>query len=402
MSVNPFIVQRPIKYGEPFCNRKGEMAQLESAAKRSEAICILSIRRFGKTSLINQVAGHLEDQGWITVRLDLSRSFSVASLVKEFETALLAIKGRWERLIGHLKSVSTIRPQLSMDPMTSQPSLSFDFSRPRDEMNALRHVLEAVVSFPEKTGGDETRLCLVLDEFQNIRKIDPKGRLEWIFRSVFQERSQRFVPFLLGSEKHLLRLMVQEESSAFFKGVTPMELDVLPEDEVVDFVTSQFQRGLKLKMPESRIRGVYRIFGGHPFAINWFWAEMWSLEERSKYLEPIETYVQVAVRIILNQRDYYEAINSKLPLGARKVLLAIAEHEPVAKVFSKDFMVNACGMSQGSLQSALKVLIEEDKIKKTSRGYIVNDPLERLALAVADLDEDELKVFVKARIEQEE
>ncbi len=297
-----------------------------------------------------------------------------------------------------LKAVSRIRPQLTMDPLTSQPALGLDFSRPFDETDRLRAILEKIVELPERSNSG-VRLCMVLDEFQNIRRIDPKGRIEWLFRSVFQERSSNFVPFLLGSERHLLQMMIYEESSAFFKSVTPMGLDILPEEEVAVFVRDQFEKTLGLSLPSAWIRGIYRIFGGHPYAINWFWSELWALQERSKRLEPLETWVQVAMGIILNQRDYYDAVNLCLPLGARKVLVAIAEHEPVKKVFSKQFMVNTCGMAQGSLQGALKVLLEQDKIKKTPEGYIINDPLERLVIAVSSLDEERLEDFVRARID---
>ncbi len=398
MAQNPFIVQRPIKYGEPFCDRTPEIQRLEKAANRSEAVCILSIRRFGKTSLVNQVIGRLEEAGWLSIRLDLSRCFSLRSMTREFERALFSLEGNWRRLLEGLKTVSRIRPQLGIDPLTSQPSIGFDFSRPADDAERLKYILERIVGLSERSEG-KIHLCMVLDEFQNIRKIDPKKDLEWLFRSVFQERGPFFVPFLLGSERHLLDMMIREESSAFFKSVTPMTLEVLPEMEVVSFVKGHFFSGLGLEIPEVRIRGIYRIFGGHPFAINWYWAEMWDLVERSGKMEPVDTWVDVAVRIILNQRDYYEAMNSRLPLGARKVLFAIAANEPVKRVFSRKFMVETLGMAQGSLQSAIKVLLEEDKIRKTPQGLVINDPLERLSIAVSELDEEAIASFVRERID---
>ena len=396
---NPFIVQRPIKYGEPFCNRKREMELLEGAAARSEAVCILSIRRFGKSSLANQIIGRLEEKGWLTLRVDLSRCYSAGSLARELAKGLDSLQGRWRALIRDLKDAARIRPQITFDPLTSQPAIGFDFSRPADELEQVKNILRQIVTLPDKAG-PQAHLCLVLDEFQSIRRIDPKGRLEWLFRAEFQERGSSFVPFLLGSERHLLEMMIYEESSAFFKSVTPLGLETLPEEELLAFVMEQFQSTIGRQITGNRIRGIYRIFGGHPYAINWFFSELWDLEERSSGPEPLETWVEIALRIILNQRQYYEALNSRLPLGARKVLLAIAAHEPVKRLYSRDFMVNACGMAQGSLQSAIKVLKEEDKIKKTPRGYVINDPLERLVIAVADLDEEALAGFIRARIEQ--
>ncbi len=399
MKQNPFIVQRPIKYGEPFCNRAEELSYLTRAAERSEAVCILSIRRFGKTSLVNQLLGRLEEKKWLTLRLDLSRCISMDSLLQELERALFSLESMWQRVAEQIRSVSRIRPKLTLDPATSKPALGFDFSRPVNDVERIKHLLDRIVGLPER-GGPGTPLCLVLDEFQNIRKIDPKGGLEWVFRSAFQERGHFFEPIFLGSERHLLKMMIQDEASAFFKGVTPMYLDVLPEGDVITFVKGHFKKGLGIPMPDQVIRGTYRIFGGHPYAINWFWSEVWSLSERSGKMEPLETLVDVAVNIILNQRDYYDALNSMLPIGAKKVLREVAKNEPVRKIFSKDFMVRACGMTQGSLQSAIKVLTEEDKIRKTPMGYILSDPLERLIITVNEMDEEEIVAFVKERIEQ--
>ncbi len=119
-------------------------------------------------------------------------------------------------------------------------------------------------------------------------------------------------------------------------------------------------------------------------------------------MEPIETLVDVAVNIILNQRDYYDALNRMLPIGARKVLKEVAKNEPVRKIFSKNFMVRACGMSQGSLQGAIKVLTEDDKIRKTPKGYILSESIERLIITVNEMDEEEVVAFVKECIEQKQ
>lgn len=61
-----------------------------------------------------------------------------------------------------------------------------------------------------------------------------------------------------------------------------------------------FSLALGLRFLKAAIRGIYQIFGGHPFAINWYWAESWDLVERSGKMEPVYKWVSVAVRIILN------------------------------------------------------------------------------------------------------
>jgi len=92
-------------------------------------------------------------------------------------------------------------------------------------------------------------------------------------------------------------------------------------------------------------------------------------------------------------------MNSSLPIGARKVLFAVAANEPVKWSFSRKFMVETLGMAQGSPQSAIKVLLEEDKIRKIPQGLVINDPLERLSIAVLEVDEEAIASFVRERID---
>ena len=86
---NPFIIQRDILYGEPFCDREEEIERCLSATRMGESICLISPRRYGKTSLLNQVAGKLEEQGWLTAKIDFMQALSDIELAKEVERTRL-------------------------------------------------------------------------------------------------------------------------------------------------------------------------------------------------------------------------------------------------------------------------------------------------------------------------
>lgn len=90
---NPFIIQRDILHGEPFCDREEEIERFLSAARMRESICLISPRRYGKTSLLNQVAGKLSEQGWLTAKIDFMQAFSEIELAKEVERTRLNLLG---------------------------------------------------------------------------------------------------------------------------------------------------------------------------------------------------------------------------------------------------------------------------------------------------------------------
>ena len=89
---NPFIIQRDILYGEPFCDRAEEIERYLAAARMGESLCLISPRRYGKTSLLNQVGGRLQEQGWLTAKIDFMQTLSDVEIAKEIsKTAMLTV-----------------------------------------------------------------------------------------------------------------------------------------------------------------------------------------------------------------------------------------------------------------------------------------------------------------------
>jgi predicted AAA+ superfamily ATPase len=65
MHVNPFTLKE-IPDGSAFCDRKKELKDLTGFASAGENVLLYSPRRYGKTSLVGKLQGHLESEGAIT------------------------------------------------------------------------------------------------------------------------------------------------------------------------------------------------------------------------------------------------------------------------------------------------------------------------------------------------
>jgi len=65
MGMNPFTLKE-VPSGSAFCNRRKEIEDLIPFASARQNVLLYSPRRYGKTSLVKKVQGHLESDGAIT------------------------------------------------------------------------------------------------------------------------------------------------------------------------------------------------------------------------------------------------------------------------------------------------------------------------------------------------
>jgi len=378
---NPFVVRREIAFGEPFCDREQELRAFLEAAAADEAICLLSPRRYGKSSLVNQVLGRLAEQGWITLRLDLMTIRSLAALVEAFERKRLEASGTWTRLKERVLDVAArVNPQVAIDPETATPTFSLDFGNPRSGDNdALIKAVERISTLP---GTIDRPVCLALDEFQEVAALDPKGGIAAMLRSVLQRRSRGFLPIYLGSRRHMLKLMFENENAPFYRSARMLELKELGAAEFAAFMREQFLRTTSRQLPLGIGKATADVFGGHPHALNLAASRLWAAHQLGGSLAPDvlrEEWKTVVGTLIDEERAYYQQINRSLSRTALHVLANIARRGVVSAPYSTEF-AKSCRLTPGQIQTALKVLVKEDKVLHTEEGFVVMDPLEALCL----------------------
>ncbi len=278
---NPFIIQRDILYGEPFCDREKEIERYLSAARMGESICLISPRRYGKTSLLNQVAGKLAEKGWLTAKIDFMQALSDIELAKEVERTRLNLLGTWRRAIQKLgKSVQSLKKtKIEIDFEDLHFSMGLGGLDETNGRTLLKGSLSRLRELPEKTG---MPLMVYLDEFQRVREIDPKGNLEAMIRAAFQKRAKKFLPMYLGSKRHMLQMMFADKSTPLFKSATLLSLDTIRIDRFASFASQQFKQSIKSHIPVNLASAMGSLFQGHPHLLNKTAALIWDMCLRDK------------------------------------------------------------------------------------------------------------------------
>lgn len=386
---NPFIIQREIAYGESFCDREVEIAKMVESASRGEAVCLLSPRRYGKSSLLNQVIGQMQESGWVPLRVDLMEVFSLRDLASELELKRVAALGTWDRIKQKAKTTAAhLKPKVELDPLSGQPSLGLELGEPGGgEEYLVRSALKKLISLPKRL---DRPVCLVLDEFQEVAALDSKNRVEGVIRGIFQKRPKGFVPIYSGSRRHMLKLMFEDESAPFYRSARILELGTLSFEKFTSFVQEQFQNTLHRKIPELVIKATCRVFDGHPHVLNKTASYLWTrcaIEGKMTEESLISAWREMVLDIIEEEKSYYDFANRNIPRYAMAVLREVARTGVVTAPYSAAF-AKTCHLTPGQIQNALKVLQKEDKIVETEAGIKVMDPLENACLRVLRYDRE--------------
>ncbi len=129
---NPFPLTA--YYGpEYFCNRQTETKRLLSNAENGVHTTLLSIRRMGKTGLIQHLFHKLSKRKDIyCLYADIYASQSQKDLIGQLSTAILKTFPP-KKTIGKkvMDFITGMRPVISYDNLTGQPEVSFQFSQLR-------------------------------------------------------------------------------------------------------------------------------------------------------------------------------------------------------------------------------------------------------------------------------
>lgn len=395
---NPFVIQRDIVYGEPFCDRENEIERFLSAVRMGESLCLISPRRYGKTSLLNQIAGKLEETNWLTAKIDLMKIFSDRELAREIERTRIALMSRWKQVAQKVgKALKRFkRPTIELEYEDIRLSLGLGHPEVPEGKALLRESLERLCALPEETG---LPVFVYFDEFQRIREIDPKGHLEALFRSVFQGRTHEFLPVYLGSRRHMLKMIFADEGAPFFKSATILNLGTIHHDSFVSFVRNQFKKTLKITFPKGLAFGICNFFDGHPHLLNKTAANIWDMYVRNGQKADGDVLRAACKESLLNvireETETYIESNQKTPFNQISVLRQIGLMGLVPKPYSREFLKN-CDVSQSQMQKILAALIEDDRVVKDNRGIYVEDPFERLALKMMGTSQEQRSSIIDA------
>ncbi len=345
----------PFKYGsivsgDYFTDRREETAEISQFLNSPNHLILISPRRFGKTSLIRKVLSLTERH---SIYVNVQNAGGPADL------AILLLKAayklnRWEQFKTALTHFRFL-PTISVNPLTGGVDVSFSTSATSDAL------LEDAFALLEKLGTENDRLIVVLDEFQDVLRLEPN--IDRRLRAILQEQ-QNINYIFLGSQESLMTEIFEKVQSPFFHFGRLMHLTKLPHDEFLAYL----KRGLQTVVADDQTstamaEAILKETRCHPHYTQQLASEVWNLVSRGA--APAAALVNQAMDQLTNSHDLdFERLWDTLSQSQRKVLMLVSQALPFTNV--PDFPAT-------TLYSAAQKLVKTGLLIKTP-AFEVEDP----------------------------
>lgn len=229
--LNPFPVSG---YHGPeyFCDREQESLKLISNISAGLSSALISVRRIGKTGLIQHVLSQLP-KGFKGIYIDILDTENINQFLNHLGTALLHAEseqtGTGRKIWNFIKS---LRPVITFETLTGAPQASFDL-KPNQTEQSIDTILSFLDSQPFKT-------IIAIDEFQQITNYPEKNADSWLRARMQKLKNTVFI--FSGSQQHIMSEMFASPKRPFFRSTSIMMLEKLGFNVYRDFIIEQFKR----------------------------------------------------------------------------------------------------------------------------------------------------------------
>jgi uncharacterized protein len=367
--VNPFRFG-PLALDEAFTDRQAEIDSLVADARNGQDVVVFAPRRYGKSSLIWRVAQELVKEDVLVAQVDLMRTPTkdqlAAKLAKtiheELATRLWAAKERLKVFAG-----LRLTPIITVDPNDGAVSFSFDARAAAQDIDTT---LEELFTMLGRIAADRgRRVVLVLDEFQEVVAIDRS--LIKLMRSVFQEQPE-VAHIYLGSKRHMMRQIFNDENEPFWRSAKQTELGVIPPDLFEPFALSRFE-GTGKRLDLDACGRALALTGGHPYATQELLYFLWE-ETPPGEAAGIATVDRALEATLRSEHSHFGLIWDGASAAQKRVLQALAREQP-GRPLSTDYQRRHSLPATPTIQTALRALERSEVVRRAGRGeYLIAEP----------------------------
>lgn len=242
---SPFLFGK-IVLGDAFVDRELERGRLENNYKSGINTILLSPRRYGKSSLVRQVAVNMQKEPIKFVFIDLFNIRNEEDFYKMFmQQVLKATLSKQNELLKVGKEFfKKIVPiiSFSVDPQ-SDLKISFNWEEVKKTKDEILNLAENIA---QKKG---FRIAVCIDEFQNITAMQNSLEIEKELRSSWQHH-QKVAYCLYGSKRHMIKDIFNREERPFYRFGDIISLGRIDQTHWVDFIVESFDKTKKSIKPD--------------------------------------------------------------------------------------------------------------------------------------------------------
>src|SRR3990167_7492598 len=342
-----------IATGDAFCNRVAERAHLIKNIEHNRHTVLLAPRRYGKTSLVNQVMVELKLPYCAMDFLLCANSQAVKVKIVEKIGELLfhllpkTIQAK-EKILTTFKKM---RPEIVLSAAGQKVILHM----PDNESSAEDTICDVLMNLDKAAIAAQKKVLIFMDEFQQIGQLNDQYTVEAAIRHAV-ERCKNVSYVFSGSNRHMLLQMFSEKSRPFYKLCETMILQRIAENDYSAFIQKQAKTKWKKELSHEVLQFILSLSERHPYYVNLICNHLW-LESGFPTIEKIELFWQ---RYLELEKSSFISELTSLANNQKLVLLALAK-KPTQHPFHNDYL-QMTGLSVSSQKQALNKLILKDLV----------------------------------------
>jgi uncharacterized protein len=356
--MNPFIISG-FSSGKYFCDRKKELSRLNDSFKNHRSITLISLRRMGKSSLIQYHFEKLKKSA-DCIYIDIFPAQNLHEFINIFASSIYDYFGK--PIKHHLKDltqlIKSLNATLSFNELTGKPEIHIGFKSSKSERS-----LKELIKFLEQR---KKRVLIAIDEFQQILNFDEKN-IESLLRTNFQ--NVKNINFIYsGSNKGMMESIFSEYKKPFYHSTEFLYLNEIEKSEYKKFIIAHFKES-KRKILESQVDTILELCRDHTYYVQYFCNRLFSENfkgDENKFIEIFQNILQENEPVFINYRHL-------LTKTQWNILRAIALEGNVSEPMSSKFLSRYKLGSASSVQRGLESLIKSDFIVWYNDILIVSD-----------------------------
>ncbi len=364
-TTTPFDFGSTVSRGA-FNNRRKELARLKGNMAGGINTILISPRRWGKSSLVEQAALELraERKNARVAILDMFTCGTFEEFLENLTKAVLeATSNGWEEQVRNAKTFfKAIMPKISIGTeLEGQVSLGFDWKEARKHAGDILDMAERVAK------AKKLRLVICIDEFQNMKGWHDDLRTQKLMRAHWQ-RHKHVTYVLYGSKRHMMADLFDSSGMPFYRFGDLLWLERIGLEHWTAFLQERFKSTGKSIAPElaSALASTMKCH-------SWYVQQMahftWEHTRKRAERESLEH----ALDLVLDANTpFYQLTCERISLTGINLLKAVASGE--TKLTSMDVMHDYRLGTPRNVQKAREVLEANDVIERTKAGWDFLDP----------------------------
>jgi hypothetical protein len=273
--------------------------------------------------------------------------------------------GRTKRSIEDVLEHLRVAPQIELSPdgkvtLTLQPAMS---------AQRWYEVLEDAVGLLERAG-ERRPAALVLDEFQQVAEIGPKG-LGGAFKALADQARGTSLVFA-GSRLSVMERLTRGRGAPLLGMGETFNLEVVAEDEMSAHLVARAKRAGK-RLTRADARALYRRADGIPNDVQWL--------AHAAYEAAAEVIDEAAIgagleSIVRHQAGFFAERYESLAPSQQRIVRELAR-SPREKVYAKAFLDAVMVANANAVTTALRTLAEQEIVRREGRQWRLASPFFR-------------------------